>query len=405
MPYRPFVCRRIASPLWISAFASIAAAPAMAQDATLGTPERIPYYFGVSQAFSHESNVYRTPTNEVSETLSTTSLLVGVDQLIGRQRLYGDVSVEANRYPTTDSLDNESYAVTGGLDWETIEFLSGTMRYAARNSLADFGTLDGSTVPSDQTTQEFLASIRYGLNSRLSLNGSYEHRDLKYSNDIYANRNYKQDTVSAGVRWGNSAVLTFGLGYRATKGRTPQFQATPPYEDELERQDIDLTSVWVASGFSILNARISSTKETHTLGANPETSAITGAIAWDYRPTPKLGFTTSITRDTGTETTFLGLTPDGSRPLPVDQSTLSTNVQLQARYEMTSKVSLNGDARYRKGTLSNGEDEKVVGYGLGIGYLPTSSISLSCYAIYENRDSFLSYTATTTTCAAQFTLR
>lgn len=397
--------RRIAPSVYAALCAAVAATPAFAQDATPN--ERSPYYFGVSQAFSHDSNLYRTASNEVSETISITSLLAGFDQPIGRQRLFADVEAQINRFHTVDSLNNKSFAVNAGMDWETVEFLSGALRYSARNSLADFGTLDGSTIPSDQISQQFLASARFGMTSKLSFNAAYEHRDLKYRADVYANRNYKQDAVSGGFRWGTADLLVFGLGYRATKGRTPEFQATPPYEDELDRRDIDFTTAWTPTGASTLNVRISSTKETHTLPSNNERSAVTGALAWDYRPTAKLSFTTAITRDTGTETTFLGIPPSGSTPLPVDQSSLSTTTQVQARYAMTSKVSMNGDIRYRRGTLTNGEEERLTGYGIALNYNPTRSVTLGCDVTYEDRDTvnITAYKATVSTCSAQFTLR
>lgn len=401
--------RRLSSSAWAVMLVLTAATPAIAQEtgSSSGADERTPYYFGISQAFSRDSNLFRTATNEVSDILSSTGLLAGFDQLIGRQRLYADVSAQINRYQDNDDLDNKSFAVNAGLNWETIEFLSGTLLYSARNSLANFGTLDGSTVPSDQISQQFLASARYGLTSRFALDAGYEYRNLKYRSDFYASRNYHQNMVRGGVEWGTAGALVFGLGYRATRGYTPQYQNTPPYENELDRRDIDFTTDWTPTGASTLNLRLSSTKETQTLASNNERTGFTGSLSWSYQPTGKLGFLTSITRDTGTESTFLGIPPGGSTPLPVDESTISTTTQVQVRYQPTSKIRVNGDLRYRKGTLSGGEEERLSGYALGISYEPTRSITLGCDVIYEDRNTsgLTSYTATVSTCSGQFTLR
>ena len=131
--------------------------------AQAGAQERSPYYIGLSQQFTHDNNVYRTATNPVAETISTTGVVAGIDQPIGRQRLYGDASAQVNRFRHLDELNNKSYSLLAGLDWETVDFLTGTLRYSTRNSLADFGTLEGSTAPSDQITQQFLANARYGI--------------------------------------------------------------------------------------------------------------------------------------------------------------------------------------------------------------------------------------------------
>jgi hypothetical protein len=150
--------------------------------------ERSPYYIGASQTFTRDSNVYRTATNEVSETISSTGVVLGFDQPFGRQRFYGDASAQINRYSNADALNNKSYAALAGLDWETVEFLSGTLRYSARNSLADFGTLEGSTAASDQITQQFSATARYGITSKFAVDAGYEHRRLDYQSDVYRNR-------------------------------------------------------------------------------------------------------------------------------------------------------------------------------------------------------------------------
>jgi hypothetical protein len=395
MPHQTRFHRGVASPLLGSALAVLAATSALAQ-------EQSPYYIGVSQTFSHDSNVYRQPSDEVSETISSTGVLVGFDQPLGRQRLFGDASAQVNRYRNVDALDNKSYAISAGLDWETIEFLSGRLRYSTRDSLADFGTLGGSTAASDQNTQQFIATARYGLSSKLSFDAGYEHRRLKYRNPVYEARNFEQDSANAGMRWGTPGLLTFGAAIRVTQGELQ----TVPVADELKRRDIDLTTTWTPTGFSTLNARISATKETHTLNTSADVSGVTGALTWDYRPTAKLGFTAALTRDTGTETTFISSTDTGSTPLPVDRSRISNSAQLEARYALTSKISFSGEARRRKGSLATGENDSMTGYGLGVTYDPTRSVTLGCNVLRESRDAGVTvYTATTSSCSAQFTLR
>lgn len=400
MPQRRIAVR---TPLLATTALLVLAGSAAAQEA-----QRSPWYVGVSQAFSHDSNIFRSSTNELSETISSTGVVAGLDQPFGRQRFYGDVSAQVNRYNRFDNLNNKSYGGTLGLDWQTIESLSGQLRYATRNSLADFGTLEGSSIPSDQTTQQFLGTARWGLNSRLSLDASYEHRTLDYKSDAFRNRDYEQDTVGAGVRFGNTSLLTFGLGARATRGTTPEYLSTPPFEDELKRRDIDFLVTWTPSGFSTLNLRVSSTKETHTVATNAEVSAVTGAVSWDYRPTAKTSLSASLSRDTGTETTFTAASGStGSTPLRVDNNRLSTLGELSLRYAATSKIAINAEARHRKGTATNGGDDKLTGWGAGISYNPTRNIALACNVLQEKRDATgaSEYDATTSSCSAQITLR
>ncbi len=379
--------------------------------ATAFAQERSPYYIGASQAFTRDSNLYRTPTNEISDTVSSTGILAGLDQPIGRQRLYGDVSAQVNRYNREGRLNNNSYALTAGLDWETVGFLSGTLRYNIQRGLADFASLEGSVTPSEQTTKQLTATVRYGLTSRVSLDAGYEARRLDYASAAFADRNLEQDTVSAGIRWGGSgSALVLGLGVRAGEGRSPQFSPVPPYEDEFKRRDVDLLVTWTPSPFSTVNGRLSATKETHSIGSAADVSGLTGSLSWDYRPTAKLGLIATIGRETGTESIFTSTSSDSTGLQRADRSRINNTAQLEARYAATSKISLSADTRWRDGRLASGGDETVTGYGIGIRYEPTRSIILGCNAGVEKRDAQAgaidnSYSATTTHCSAQILLR
>ena len=53
-----------------------------------------PYYLGVSQALTYDTNATRSPSGP-SDLYSSTSLLGGFDQPIGRQRIFGNAIVAA----------------------------------------------------------------------------------------------------------------------------------------------------------------------------------------------------------------------------------------------------------------------------------------------------------------------
>lgn len=369
--------------------------------------QRPPYRIGVSQSVSRDSNVFRTLDNEVSSTISSTGVVAGLNQNFGRQRVYANADAQINRYSNAETLNNKSYAITTGLDWETIETLSGTLRYSKHNSLTDLGTTGGVPVVSDQITDHFIANARYGLPSKASFDLGYEHRKLHYGNPALANRNYSQDVVSTALRWGIGGQMTIGVGGRATKGSTPEFTNVPPYEDELKRRDIDLFANWSASGFSSLSARLSRTREKHTLAPNAATSETTGALSWTYLATGRVTLVTSVTRDTGTETTFMASTPSETDPLRVDNSRISTSYNLDARYALTGKTSLIGVVRHRRGTLVNTASETVNAYQLGWHYTATRVLSLNCTVARENRSvaGSRAYDSTLTGCSGDLTFQ
>jgi len=404
MPQRTRHRQRLTLQLLVTGCSMGMASCVMAQE------EGSPYYIGVSQAFTHESNLRHTATNEISETISSTGVLAGVNQRFGRQVLRADASAQTNRYSTDTSLNNKSYGLSTELNWQTIEFLSGTLKYTTRNSLTDFATTDGRNIISDLTTDEATASVRYGLTSAVALDAGYTHRKLDYDNEELSDRNFKQGTVNAGVSWIVGGKLTLGAAVRSTKGDTPEYRVTegsPPANDELKRRDIDLLATWVPSGFSTFNLRVSATKETRSLAPNGELSETTGAIVWGYQPTGRLNFTTTLSRDTGAETTFTTTSTPGSRTQAVDNNRLSNTLSLETRYSLTGKSALNASLRQRSGTQSDSSKEKLNTYTLGASYNPTRNITLACSVLQESRkvDGSQAYKTTVTGCSGELSLR
>ena len=99
--------------------------------------ETSPYYIGVNQAFGYMSNLYSSQRNELASALSTTSIVGGFDQPVGRQRFYGSGNFGYNYFFNEEArvLNSNSYGLNIGWDWQTIERLSGTARLSASQSL------------------------------------------------------------------------------------------------------------------------------------------------------------------------------------------------------------------------------------------------------------------------------
>jgi len=402
----------------ITSLGLAAAQGAMGQDS--------PFYVGIAQAFTRESNLFRVATGqpETSDSYSTTSLLAGINQPFGRQRFFTDAAVRQNLYADNDQLDNTAHSLAAGLDWETIEQLSGRLGYTHNRALARFGADQGPalTTKNQETNQEFYASAQYGRVSLLALEGTFKHRRLDYSAPEFAFAEFEQDALGLGLLYRPSGLLTLGIAGRHTKGRYPfAIQVTPGVfqQDDFDRNDVDLTAVWVPSDLSTVRARLSYTKESHEAVASRDISGATGAIRWDYKPTGKLTFTTDLIRDTGAESSFQRTGQDSGGTTSIgDTSELATIVLFRTLYEATAKIQVQLNARYVKRDLVNtfalssgsasvesGTDE-LGAVRLGLNWAPTRSLLLGCGYGYEKRraSSAVSYgyTAKVAGCFGQF---
>lgn len=375
--------------------ALLSALPAWAQ-----VDSSSPYYLGASLSHYYSNNVFRANNGANSDQLTSLSLLGGVDTRLGRQRVYANGRIQNTRYQDNSSLNNSGYDLGAGVDWSTVGNLSGTVAYLRKRTLADFNSSTAVSPTSErnlQTDQSASASIRLGIPtlSSYSLEGTFTHRTRDYSLALYDPLEYRQNASSLGLLYNASSAWRFGVAGRYTKGRVPigGFEYT--------RKDLDLTALWQATGASNLNARVSRSRADNFSG-------LTGALVWDWRPGGRWSATTQISRDTGIETYYLGISNGMS-----DFNRVQTALQTQISYQLTGKVTLQAGAGYTRMNRSDGAaganlDDNSKQYSLGVAWQALRNVTLGCSYARTSRDTtnvIYSYNAYSAGCYVQGMLR
>jgi hypothetical protein len=364
--------------------------------------EERPWHIGAAQSFTHDSNVFRNGGSEQSDTISSTSVFGGLNLTPGRQRLFVDGRAARNSYSDLKQLDNTSYSVTTGIDWQTIEHLSGNLRYSGRQALSDYTVIGTPDVKNIEKAQSASAGVRWGFTSALGVEANVEKRKIDYS--VSNERDSTGESASVGVRWGGGGQLTLGVTARGSKSETPLYQPLLPLlftggvptlgpvePDEGDRRDLDFSATWTPTGLSTLIGRISLTRDDHTAPSRADFHGVTGSVTWHYQPTGKTKFATSLIRDTGNETSFLSLTQVGLRGLRTDNNRLNWIALVEADWEATAKILVNGSVRYIRGTLDtvtgSSYGNNTSRFGLGARYLATRTITLGCNLAHEQGSS------------------
>lgn len=396
--------------------------------------ESDPYYLGISQSLGHNSNIYRTGNSEVPDKFAVTSLNVGFDQPIGRQRVFANVSARSTRYEDIRILDHIGYGLNAGLDWSTIERLSGSFGVASNRTLANYAASGNQqTVPqtkkNTETSSQANLRVQLGLVSLVSLDATLSHSQISYSAIEYQFSEVRQNVASLGLTYRPGGALTLGAGLRVTRGEYPNVPSTSvPVSsggetETFDRKDLDLTATWAASGLSTLNARLSYGRSAYDTLAARNFKGATGLLGWAWKPTGKLSFNTSLSRDSGTETSFFALANNQGSAVG-DNSVVTNAFALNAGYEASAKIRLNLDLRYARRLLVNAQivnsapqgptegRDNVTSVTLGASYAASRNWHLGCNAGQDtakpsNPSSGLStqYTATQASCNLQFTIR
>ena len=387
---------------WLSLLLVGAAPVALAQNQ--------PYYLGLSQTLSHESNLYRVGDQQVlpaglskADTVSSTALFGGIDQAFGRQRLSGSASLRANRYLDNSQLNNQGYGLNLALDWATLDRLSGTLSLGASQNLTRFNEINNTgtleTQRNVEQNQQIDAKLRLGVVTRYTAEASFGLRQHRYSAASYARYEYDQQSASLGLSYRPSSLLALGAAARLTRLDYPRYRnlGNGAFEaDRLERSDIDFTATWQPSGNSTLNARLSPTHSRYDRNTDTDFSGLTGSASWVWRATSKVKLTSLLSRDTGQSYDALnqGILSTGS----VGYSRTTTALKLLADYEFSAKIAMNAfltqaqrelDRSFNQGGASiveRGSDNATT-LGLGVKWAPLRSLQLGCDLNAEQRRS------------------
>ena len=380
-----------------------------------------PYYIGVAQTFTHESNLFRlregqaAPTEgSASDTISSSALVAGVDQNFGRQRLSGSATLRANRYAENTAFNSAGYSLNLGLDWETIERLSGRVSVGAdRTQRADLRDRFGRFIGSDnaEDTQRLSATVRLGTTGPLSLEAGVNYYDLSYEAAAASYAQYTQAGLSLGVRYRLGGSTSVGVSLRTAQIDYPNLlinQANP--RDKRQRDDIDFNVVWVPTGASRLDATLSVGRTTYDQLSERDFDGASGAVVWTVNPGGRLRGNVRLARD-------IGQTSDVSTTA---FSQATDSLRVAADYDVTGKIVASASVQAYQRRLDTsgavpglglqGKDDGTVAT-LGVRWTALRSLTVGCQASFERRGSNSNpglndgYSANVASCFGQFVLQ
>lgn len=384
-----------------AAAATLAGGAAHAQD---------PWYVGVRQAITTESGGR-------DDTYATTSLRGGLRIPFGRQRAFADASLSRTTFDKNQNSDTNGYSLNAGLDWQTVERLSGNVRALASRSLAPYTFIGleptaGGAVPVSQTfdnvekLRDLSAAVRLGVVTRLALEGSVGHREVAYSAAEFAPLEYRQDSGSLGVNYRFSGLLSMGTGVSVQEAEYPQAIGGP---DASSRRNVYVSARWVPTGASTVNARLNFGKIEFDRQTVRDFSGATGHVTWEWQPTGKLQFMTTLARDAGQDARFIQLRVNDVPQLPLlaDFSRVSNSLSLRANYGYSAKVNFGAGLQHVRSKVASSvvgdTDRDATALSLTGNWAPTRWLSLGCEVGHSKSSG--ARAASLVGCYGQFTLQ
>lgn len=397
-----------------------------------------PYYVAGSLAAIHDSNILRLAGDQVagpgqsqSDTIFSTALVGGLDQGIGRQRVFGNLTLRDNRFQRNDTFNNQSYNGSLGLDWSTVERISGNLSVSASRALSTFnaegvGLLTQKNLENNQAAN---ALVRVGLVTTYSLELGVGQRRVRNSldDDRVKARDFNQDSYSLGLAWRPGGALAVTAALRQLQGEYPTFRrdTTGAFEsDRYKQQQVDLVTTWQASGASGLDLRLSFGDTQYVANEARKFSSVNGSLGWLWQATGKLRILSRFTRDKGQDA-YPATVPFLFTRIPVtlyDSRSIDT-WRVQADWDVSAKLALSsslqsGRRQLERDTVTvvsptslgtnSGRDNTTL-FTLGVRWAPVRNTLLGCDTSSERRSASGTLTAklkgNSLTCYGQITLQ
>lgn len=366
-----------------------------------------PWFVRATVAMLHDTNYLRLADGQAvpagyskADNVISGTLAAGFDRRFGTdQRAYAGAQLRTSRLTNNNAFDNQGWRLAGGLDWRAGNLFAGEVRVVTDRSQA---ALESSTTgvlgeANLITLNQADAVIRMGRLTGFNAEAGLGWRQVDYSAPLYDSRDYSEASASLGVRYRPSERSSIGLGARATRGSYPRFQALSGggfRADDYDGRFVDLTATYIVTGKSELRARLSSGRTRHENAVQSDFSGLTGVLDWTWRPTGKLGFVTTLTREPSQDAYFVSESP-GLRSL--EFSRISTSLRIGADYAPSARLRLRASVLGAHRELSqslplpggglifvSGTDRTLIGK-LGASWQPTSLLGLGCDIGHELR--------------------
>lgn len=380
-----------------------------------------PWALGITQALSHDNNVFRSADAFAeADTISTTGARVVFDQPFGRQRFTAQAALELQRFVSHSEWNSQPYRLGAELDWTAADLWEGELGLDAAEQLyRQDQNLANPQRNLEQTRRAWLRA-RKGVVTDWTFEAALNAYERDLSLASFDSSDQTQLAVEGGWRFQPNPALALSAKLRHTRGEYPR--RTAEGADDYTRDDIELASTWQPSGASSFDARLAFGRESHSLQAVADSNVWNGAFSWRWKPTGKLNFTTTLARSSDTDSSrFESNTgTDGESSLTAtDNSYLSTSLALNGRWAATAKISVDAGLRLthreldsrRTGTTGVQGSDRLSAFNLGLRYAFSRSLDLGCSFSTERRSvtedalalSF-PYSARSLGCFAQFWL-
>jgi hypothetical protein len=365
-----------------------------------------PFVVTLGETVTNDDNLFRAAAgSEAADWQSDTRLRVDYDDRIGRDHAMAWAAGDISRYRHNTQLDNENYQLGGQFDWSTLNRLSGSFGADDDTALYRAGTIGDQSFDGKSMvhTQRGFARMALGSTTPVGIEGGAEVSRSRNGASALAVNDVDQWVGDLGVTYSQSPDLRLSLLARRTQGKYPHFVIDSlPAAVDFHHDDLILGGNWTTGGFTSVQAQVAYAREDYSYATARH--YWTGFARANWQVGGHVSLSASFARDTSQNFSggVLGQTSgsqvqggSAAAQTLVTQDSLSLNdaIDLSARWELASKIEVNGSylrmvRRYDNvplgSTTLNGSDLSNE-YRLGLDYKLSRALRGGCYGTRSTR--------------------
>jgi exopolysaccharide biosynthesis operon protein EpsL len=329
----------------------------------------------LSESLRWDDNLFRLPDGvrpvdggSRSDRLSQTAVGLHFDHVYSLQRLIAGVTVVDRRY--AEHANQDSTTVDGVLRWNWAlgSLWSGNLGLLQREAPRSFADTV-RRVRSINTLRRLEGDAEYRWHPAWVAVVGAEQTASRYSDSQSSASEYDETAVEVGAGFRPKSGNRLDLVARYADGSYPNRSPSATIDSDYTQRDLRLRGDWRVSGLSRFSGYVGLTSRAYPHVESLDFSGATGRLVFDWTPTGKLSFRTTVRREIGSEDEV------------IDNFVVSRAISFEPRWLATDKVTLWSRLEWLRRDFGQSsqplqDGNRTRSYGLGLIYQPLRSATV-----------------------------
>jgi hypothetical protein len=377
------------SPIGQALLGLFAVAPAFAQNDTVipETPLTFSSFFGVT----NDSNLLRSPNNEVRDTIYSAGAGVRLDQLFSLQRIKLGLDLSTTRYAKSSEFNSNNYAGQAAWDWQYGRSWFGQAGVAVNKTATSFSDQLSVKINNQVTSQSLDLSAGYYVVPGLSVFAGGSSLKTNNSAAIYESQDFKASSLSLGTRYAVSPKTYYSIGYKRSTGSFPKQRVFDPVtgflasftDNGYKENTFFVQGQYNPNDLSVLGGEVSYTARDYDNLSERNFSGLTWNLNYSWYLSDKFTTRFSLNRTLGANQTIF------------NNYVVSNGVSISPNYSLSDKTRLSAVVEQRRSDFSGdpgfilqqsvARNTTFRQYGFNFDYSATRTITLQSKISRQSR--------------------